>query len=139
VWGLLAGGELVEWERFGAQECEDGVAECVRVRALAATPARFGLVGGQVFERELVVWTDERAGVGAGVRLVVDRARRSWRVACLADRGADPVLDEPGRLVAAAEQHAQLVGRQSAVAVEDQRDRDEPLPEWQVRVVEDRA
>jgi hypothetical protein len=30
----------------------------------------------------------------------------------------------------------ELVGGQAAVAVEDQRDRDEPLPDRQVRVVE---
>src|SRR5262249_39444517 len=68
-----------------------------------------------------------------------DVERWSRRLERAGDRGADPVLDKPGRLVAAAEDPLKPGGRESVLGVEDEADGEEPLGGRRGGVVEDGA
>src|SRR5262245_2562828 len=131
--------EIVQRDRIGPKEREYGVSETVDVVALAGPPERFRLVGMEVLETHLLVGAREGSLVGSRIRPVPIGLPRAVDAGRLAQRGADPVLGEPGGLVAPAEQLVELVRREAVIRVEQQLDCEEPLPDRQVRVVEDGA
>ena len=78
-----------------------------------------------------------RLGPGP-VQLGVDEAAQQVG-AVAAHRRPDPVRREPGGLVAAADRPPKLVRREALGRLEHQVHGDEPLPDGQVRAVEERA